>query len=149
MLAAQHSLRRWNDRELLVEILPGTLLQFLFFIVPLAMLILLSFQVTRQFLLVWSWDLSTWASIFERSHYWFTLLRTMMISVATVVLCIVIAFPVAYALAFRMPTYENHVKILIIFAFLTDAVLKTYGWVLLLDQNALVNWILRLSGLVP
>jgi ABC-type spermidine/putrescine transport system permease subunit I len=148
MLVEPKSLRPWNDKELLVEILPGTLLQVLFFAVPLLMLILLSFQVSKQFLLVWSWDLETWQTILTRSHYWITLLRTALTAMATVALCLIIGFPVAYALAVRLPTYENHIKILIIFAFLTDAVLKTYGWVLLLDQNGIVNVALRSTGFV-
>ncbi len=42
-----------------------------------------------------------------------------------VVICLVIAFPVAYGLATRFKAFENEIKVLITFAFITDATLKT------------------------
>ena len=134
--------------ELLAGLGAPTTFQIIFFAVPLVMLITLSFQTTNMFLLVWSWDFATWETVLSRSYFWTTLWRTVLISVSVVTLCFLIGFPVAYAMATRLKAYENHIKVLIIFAFLTDLVLKTYGWVLLLDQHGLANWLLQSAGLV-
>lgn len=140
--------RPLNDRELQATVLPSTLMQGLCFLVPLAMVIAMSFQVTRQFLLVWTWDFDTWADVVSRSYYWTTLWRTVVMSAATVALCLLIALPMTYCLVTRLKAWDTHIKLLIVFAFLTDLVLKTYGWVLVLDQEGVLNVALRATGLV-
>jgi spermidine/putrescine transport system permease protein len=140
--------KRWSDRELITSALPVTLLQLAFFIVPLAMLLILSFQTMNTFQLTWSWDFTTWQYLFSKGHHWTVLLHTLSMALICVILCLLIAFPFAYALATRLTAFENHVKVLIIFAFLTDLVLKTYGWSLALDQYGALNWLLKYLHLV-
>lgn len=127
--------------------LPIVILQLLFFIAPLAITVALSFQETRSFMLDWTWSLKTWTDVFSRAYYWSILLRTLVMSGLTVVLCILIGFPVAYALATRLRRWENHVTVLIVFAFLTDSVLKIFGWVLFLDSSGIANALLGWIGL--
>ncbi|MGE0239794.1 MAG: ABC transporter permease, partial [Parvibaculaceae bacterium] len=66
---------------------------------------------------------------------------------ACVAICLVIAFPVAYGLATRFKVWENEIKVLITFAFITDATLKIYGWALFLDKNGMANYLLQAIGL--
>lgn len=127
--------------------LPIVILQVLFFIAPLLITVALSFQETKSFVLEWSWSLKTWTDVFSRSYYWLIMLRTLVMSLATVALCLIIGFPVAYVLATRLKRWENHVTILIVFAFLTDSVLKIFGWVLFLDQSGVANSVLGWIGL--
>lgn len=138
--------RSWRDPELLAKAMPSVLLQTLFFLAPLLMTMALTFQRTRDFQLSWTWSLHTWTDIFTKPHYWTILGHTLLMAVICVALCLLIAFPIAYALATRLRTYQNHVKILITFAFLTDATLKTFGWVLFLDKNGAANYLARLTG---
>lgn len=127
--------------------LPIIILQLLFFVAPLLITIALSFQETKSFVLDWAWSLKTWADVFSRAYYWTIMLRTLAMSAATVVLCLLIGFPVAYVLATRLQRWENHVTILIVFAFLTDSVLKIFGWVLFLDSSGVANAALAWLGL--
>lgn len=127
--------------------LPVVILQSLFFIAPFLITVALSFQETRSFVLEWTWSLKTWADVFSRGYYWTIMLRTLVMSLLTVVLCLVIGFPVAYALATRLKRWENSIKILIVFAFLTDSVLKIFGWVLFLDSSGVANAVLAWAGL--
>jgi ABC-type spermidine/putrescine transport system permease subunit I len=135
--------------EVLIAAAPIALVQTAFFLVPLCMTVVLSFQSSQYFVVVWSWDLSTWADVFSHWYYWSILLRTLAMAAATVALCLLIGFPVAYAMATRLGHLENHVKVLIIFAFLTDAVLKTYGWVIFLEGSGPLNYTLERLGLGP
>ena len=138
--------RSWRDPELLAKALPSVILQTGFFLAPLLMTMALTFQRTKNFQLTWTWSLETWTDIFTKPHYWTILGHTLFMAITCVVLCLLIAFPVAYALATRLRAYQNHVKVLITFAFLTDATLKTFGWVLFLDKNGAANYIARLTG---
>ena len=138
--------RSWRDPELLIKALPSVLLQTTCFLAPLAMTLILTFQRTKDFQLRWTWDLATWTDIFTKPHYWTILIHTLVMATACVVICLVLAFPVAYGLATRFKRFESEIKILITFAFITDATLKTFGWVLFLDKKGGANFILSWLG---
>jgi spermidine/putrescine transport system permease protein len=139
----------WSQSELWAKALPSVLLQTAFFLAPLMMTVLLTFQETRSFMLQWSWSLKIWTDIFSRPHYWTILWHTLWMSALCVTLCVLISLPVAYALATRLRSLSGHVKVLITFAFLTDATLKTFGWVLFLDQKGAANFLLEKVGFPP
>ena len=141
--------KKWRDKVLLVSAGPPSLVQILFLLVPLGMLLVLTFQTIEFYQLTWTWNLDTWNDVFSKTYYWKTLGNTLMMGAICVVLSYLIGFPVAYALATRFKAFENHIKVLMIFAFLTDIVLKTYGWVIILDKEGLVNWAFHSLGLVP
>lgn len=141
--------RQWRDPELWAKALPTALLQTAFFILPLGLTFMLSFQETRSFRLAWTWSTTTWADVFARAYYWDILLHTLAMAATATALCVLIALPVAYALATRLKAFETHVTVLVTFAFLTDATLKTFGWVLFLDKKGVANWALQAIGLPP
>lgn len=141
--------KSWRDPVLIGTTIPLAAIMLLFFIVPLVMTAVLSFQTTKFYRLSWTWDLNIWMEVFAKPHYWVIMTRTVSMALICVVLSVLVAFPVAYALATRLKALQNHVKILIVFAFLTDAVLKTFGWVLVLDKNGVLNWLLAHLGIGP
>ena len=141
--------KSWRDPELLIKALPSVLLQTTCFLAPLLMTLILTFQRTKDFQLRWTWDLATWTDIFTKPHYWTILIHTLVMATACVVICLVLAFPVAYGLATRFKRFESEIKILITFAFITDATLKTFGWVLFLDKKGGANFILSYLGFPP
>lgn len=141
--------RTWRDPELFLKALPSVLLQTGCFIAPLFMTFLLTFQRTRDFQLRWTWDLATWADVFSKPHYWTILGHTLVMAAACVVISMLLAFPIAYGLSTRFKRWENEIKILITFAFITDATLKTFGWVLFLDKKGAANFVLAGLGLPP
>lgn len=141
--------RSWRDPALLFKALPSVLLQTAFFLAPLAMTFILTFQRTRDFQLRWTWDLATWTEVFTKPHYWTILGHTLFMAAVCVAICMVLAFPIAYGLATRFKAMENEIKILITFAFITDATLKTFGWVLFLDKNGAANYLLAILGFPP
>jgi ABC-type spermidine/putrescine transport system permease subunit I len=141
--------RGWRDPALLAKAVPVVLLQTACFLAPLLMTFVLTFQKTKSYQLDWVWNLDVWTDVFSKPHYWTILLHTLFMAAVCVLLCLALAIPVAYALATRIKRFENHVKILITFAFLTDATLKTFGWVLFLDQRGMANFLLEQAGFPP
>ena len=136
-------------RQVLLYLAPAGTWQLAFYGVPIALLLLLTFQVSENFRVSWVWSLDTWITVFSAVHVWSALLRTLAMSVFAVVCCFALAFPVAYVMVTRLRAYDAHIKLAILFAFLSDMVLKTYGWVLFLDQEGILNWTLRALGVVP
>ena len=141
--------KTWKDPVLIAAVAPLAIVMLVFFLVPLAMTVVLTFQTTQYYRLVWSWDLKVWTEVFSKPHYWTIIGRTIVMAVICVGLCLLIAFPTAYALATRLKAYNTHIQIMIVFAFLTDAVLKTFGWILVLDRNGVANWMLGTVGFAP
>ncbi|WP_440982992.1 ABC transporter permease [Shinella sumterensis] len=141
--------KSWNDPVFVATVAPLALVMVAFFLVPLLMTAVLTFQTTQYYRLVWTWDLKIWTEVFSKPHYWTIMLRTVTMALICVVLTVLFAFPAAYALATRLKTFKTQIQILIIFAFLTDAVLKTFGWILILDKNGVANWLLMHLGFPP
>ncbi|PPJ47853.1 ABC transporter permease [Rhizobium sp. KAs_5_22] len=141
--------KTWKDPVLIAAVAPLAIVMLVFFLVPLAMTVVLTFQTTQYYRLVWSWDLKVWTEVFSKPHYWTIIGRTIVMAVICVGLCLLIAFPTAYALATRLKAYNTQIQIMIVFAFLTDAVLKTFGWILVLDRNGVANWMLGAVGFAP
>ena len=139
--------RSWRDPALILKALPTVLLQTLWFVAPLLMTFSLTFQTTRSFQLTWSWNLKTWTNIFTHAHYWTTLLHTLIMAGICVALSLALAMPIAYALATRLRAWQNHVTVLITFAFFTDTTLKTFGWAMFLDRTGVANYLLGMIGI--
>ena len=148
-MIGEGDLKSWRQSELWAKALPSVALQTAFFLAPLVMTVLLTFQETRSFMLQWAWSLKVWTDIFTKPHYWTVLWHTLWMSALCVALCILVSLPVAYALATRLRAMSGHVKVLITFAFLTDMTLKTFGWVLFLDQKGAANFLLEKIGFPP
>jgi len=148
-MIGEGDLKSWRQSELWGKALPSVFLQTAFFLAPLVMTVLLTFQETRSFVLQWAWSLKIWTDVFTKPHYWTILWHTLWMSAVCVALCVLVSLPVAYALATRLRAMSGHVKVLITFAFLTDATLKTFGWVLFLDQKGAANYLLEKVGFPP
>lgn len=141
--------KSWRDAALRISTLPLLLLFATFFVIPLVMTVLLSFQGTQYYRLIWTWDLKVWADVFGQAHYWKIMWRTLTMALICTLLCSVLAIPIAYAMVNRLGRWSEHVMLLMVFAFLTDAVLKTFGWVLFLDRSGVLNGTLQALGLPP
>ncbi|PFG62090.1 spermidine/putrescine transport system permease protein [Thioclava sp. ES.031] len=141
--------KSWRDGALRLSTLPLLLLMGLFFVIPLIMTALLSFQGTQYYRLVWTWDLKVWTDVFSQVHYWTIMWRTLMMALVCTVLCTILAIPIAYGMLHRLSRWSDHITLLMVFAFLTDAVLKTFGWVLFLDRSGVLNGTLEAIGFPP
>lgn len=141
--------KSWRDGALRLSTLPLLLLMGLFFVIPLIMTALLSFQGTQYYRLVWTWDLKVWTDVFSQIHYWTIMWRTLTMALVCTVLCTILAIPIAYGMLHRLSRWSDHITLLMVFAFLTDAVLKTFGWVLFLDRSGVLNGTLEAIGFPP
>lgn len=141
--------KSWRDGALRLSTLPLLVLMGLFFVIPLIMTALLSFQGTQYYRLVWTWDLNVWTDVFSQIHYWKIMWRTLTMALVCTLLCTVLAIPIAYGMLHRLSHWSDQITLLMVFAFLTDAVLKTFGWVLFLDRSGVLNGTLETIGFPP
>ena len=67
-------------------------------------------------------------------------------------LCLLIGYPVAFAIGRASPPWRGRLLLLVLIPFWTSFLIRTYAWVTILNQHGLLNATLRavqLDGLIP
>lgn len=83
----------------------------------------------------------------ERRIYPMLLARTLGISLVVTGLCLVLGFPVAFLLATVPTKYSNLLMLLLLLPFWTSLLVRTTAWLVLLQNEGLVNHALVWAGL--
>jgi putative spermidine/putrescine transport system permease protein len=119
------------------------------FLVPLAQLLRLSFSPVDAYnAALPGFTLSQYGRVFTESYFYGSLLETLATALLVAVLCVLLAYPAAYVLARRRPgTMRTLLFVIVISPLLTSVVVRTYGWVVLLSGNGVVNRLLVATGL--
>lgn len=76
------------------------------------------------------------------------LLRTLWIAAVVTVICVILGFPVAYLLANAPPRIANLLLILVLVPFWTSLLVRIAAWVVLLQDQGLINDALIALGLI-
>jgi spermidine/putrescine transport system permease protein len=118
---------------------PGALWLALFFLIPLGILIGISFGYTDEFGdSIYSTRLDNYEQVFD-PLFVPVLLRSVGYALATVVLCLAVGYPVAYYIA-RFGGRRKHILIaLVVLPFFVNYLVRTYAWVVMLGDDGVVN----------
>lgn len=96
-----------------------------------------------------SWTLEYYARVLGDPFYYRIFLRTFWMGLAATALCLVFGYPVAYLFTRVGPTARQVLLVLILAPLLTNAVVRTFGWMIILGgQKGLLNALLLRLGLV-
>ena len=133
--------RSWRRRLTPFFLLaPGLILIALFFLWSMWIMLEYSFYSFESGRLEKDWTLASWRRFFTDRFYWDILWRTAKLGFQVTSISLLIGYPVAYALArikrrsVLIPSY-----IIIFSPLLVSVVVRTYGWILLLGRQGLVN----------
>src|SRR5436305_749608 len=74
--------------------------------------------------------------------------RTFGVSAVVTLVCLVLAYPVAYLLATVPARIGNLLMILVLLPFWTSVLVRTTAWMVLLQREGIVNGILRRAGVI-
>jgi spermidine/putrescine transport system permease protein len=126
---------------------PGLLWLIVFFAVPLYQQLVVSLMSGNpeqgfQF----DWAFSNFTSVISDYHE--QLLRSVGYALAATILCFLIAFPLAYFIAFKAGRWKNFMLLLIILPFFVSYVLRTVSWQLILADDGWVVDRMKDIGLV-
>jgi spermidine/putrescine transport system permease protein len=127
---------------------PGTVWLLLFFLVPIIIMLVYSVMPRGVYGGVDpGFTLEHYTRFFD-PLYLDILRRTFAWSVACTVICLVLGYPVAYAIA-RSGRWKNFLLFLVVLPFWTSFLVRTFAMIFLLRDTGLVNtWLTRL-GLDP
>ncbi len=145
--AAVEPRRRRSTAWLLL--LPGGLWLAAFFVVPLVQLVATSLydpsgSEELGYAMTWSW--SNYSDAVE--FYAEPLLRGFGYAAAATLLCLIIGYPLAYAIAFKAGRWRNLMLVLVIAPFFTSFLVRTLAWKLILSDNGYVVGAFKTLGLV-
>jgi putative spermidine/putrescine transport system permease protein len=133
-------------RPWLIALLPGAVLS-LFFGLPNALLLTISFLKSDAQQLTGELTLENYAFLFTERVYLQALLRTFAVGVSVGILDVVLAFPLAYFLV-RTSSRWKGVLIALSFApLLASVVVRTYGWYIVLNRFGIANDLLLWFGI--
>ncbi|HZW61979.1 MAG TPA: ABC transporter permease [Candidatus Babeliales bacterium] len=76
------------------------------------------------------------------------LLRSFMLANVNALLCTLLAFPVAYYLAFFVTRFKNHLIFFLILPFWISFMVQIYAWFFVLEKHGLINSLLLNLGII-
>lgn len=91
--------------------------------------------------------LANWTKILNSGLTWSALQTTFTLSGLTLVICLAIGTPLALAMASTTPRRANLLMIFLLLPLWTSILVRTYGWLVLLQREGLVNGALQGMGL--
>jgi spermidine/putrescine transport system permease protein len=120
-------------------ILPGVVWLALFFLVPFYSLVATSLYdpggtVFSGYEMTWEWaNYST-----ALAENWQPLLRSLLFGGLATLFCLLLGYPLAYAIAFKAGRWKNLMLVLVIAPFFTSFLIRTVSWQLILADNGFV-----------
>ncbi len=150
-MADRYILRRPKiDGFAIFWVSPALIWQTLFFLAPLVFLICMTFWVVQNYRVTPDFVFSNWERMFTRGFFWDGLFYTARISVVTAAVASLLAFPVAFYLAFRArPSIKRLALFMLITPFFTSYLVRIYAWMIILAQEGVLNAVLGGIGIAP
>lgn len=85
----------------------------------------------------------------EEKRIYITLaVRTLAVSLAVTILCLVLGYPLAYLIANIKKSHGNILLLLVLLPFWTSLLVRTTSWIVLLQQQGVINDLLVAIGLI-
>lgn len=122
-------------------ILPGFVLLAGMFVLPVGQLLATSFGDPEGAFVHYE-------RILTQPGYLRVVLRTLTLSAATAGLCLVLGYPLAYQLNRAKGAARALILLCILIPFWTNLLVRSYGWIVLLNPQGVVNSLLRRLGLI-
>ena len=128
-------------------LVPGGLWLLLLFAVPLGILLAISFGTVDDLgTALYGWYPENYERVFD-PVFVPVLLRSVGFALATVVLCLLIAYPVAYYIAIFGGRWKGALIALVVLPFFVNYLVRTYAWIAMLGDEGVVNGVLAGDGI--
>jgi putative spermidine/putrescine transport system permease protein len=126
--------------------LPLALAYAAFFLVPLALLILVSAFDDERLTTI---GFAQWRSFLGDPFTWKVIFDTVKLGVVTVVATAVIGYPIALVFLGAGPRWQRVILFVVILPLLTSVVVRTFAWIVILGREGVINQAVLWLGLTP
>lgn len=131
-----------------VSSLPVTLYAFILILLPIVYILFLSFLKSDSYGgYEFTFTLQNYVKLFD-SVYVKVFLQSFLIALITTVICIVISYPFCLFVNEKPKRIQTILMALVILPFLTNSLIRTYGWIVLLRKEGVINTLLLNSNLI-
>lgn len=130
--------------------LPLLVWQVVLFVAPLLFLVALSFFTVKNFRVLPDVNPANWAVMLGRPVFWQAYSVTWALAAAGSVMASVLAFPAAFAIAFKLsPSSRRWAIFLMVIPFFTSYLVRVYAWQVFLSDTGIINGLLGRLGFGP
>ena len=131
-----------------IYLLPVIIYSIVLILLPLLYVLYLSFLTSDSYGgMINTFTLQNYINIFDIT-YIKMFLKSSLIAVITTVICILISYPFALILREKSKRVQNLATKLIMIPFLTNSLIRTYGWIILLRKSGIINTGLMNLGII-
>ena len=128
--------------------IPITIYAFILILLPLIYILFLSFCKSDSYGgVIYQFTLNNYLNIFNIT-YVKILLKSSLVALITTIICVLISYPFALVLREKSENIKNLVTKLVMIPFLTNSLIRTYGWIVLLRKNGVINTVLTSLNIV-
>jgi len=143
------SATRWIRRSGLLLLVPALAVLGGIFVAPLLLLLPTSFHPYQPGVGIGeAWTLDNYSRILGDGFYLFIIGRTLMLGLIVTFLSLLVGYPLAFFLARTRSRLRPWLIVLVVFPLLLNLVVRSFGWIVLLSRNGLVNEWLTAIGLI-
>lgn len=127
---------------------PVILYATLLIALPIIYILVISFYKNDSYGgFVRTFTLENYISIFD-SVYIGIFLKSFLIAIITTFICMLIAYPFAIAVSHKNKKLQSIFMTLVMVPFLTNSLIRMYGWIVLLRKNGVINQVLLSLNLI-
>ena len=133
----------------LALVLPALLALIISYAYPLLWMVRMSFNVGRgDGAYTTALSLDSYIKPLSEPYYWQVIGNTLYLGVLVAVVCVAVSYPITLFLARTTSKWKSLLIALAIAPLLTSAVVRTFGWMVILGSQGLVNSTLTNMGLI-
>lgn len=142
------TLENRKQKTLLILLLPTTIWLLIFFVLPLIFVLVCSFLERGTYGGInWVFTLSHYQRLIS-PLYWGVFWRSLQLAALTTLVCLIIAYPLAFFIVTRPPRWRNLLLGLVIIPFWTNFLVRTYAWIVILGNEGVINSVLKSLQLI-
>ena len=139
--------QKFNLEKLLFTI-PVIIYSLLLILLPILYILLISFYKSDSYGgMIYTFTLSNYIEIFNIT-YVKIFLKSTLIALTTTLICLFIAYPFSISLMSKKEHTRDLLIKLVMVPFLTNSLIRTYGWIVLLRKNGIINSLLLGTGII-
>ena len=132
-------MKKENNIFKLFSTVPVTLYAIILVLIPILYILFLSFCKSDSYGgVIYDFSLNNYFMIFNAT-YIKVFIKSFAIGIITTLLCILVSYPFALVLIKKSKQTQNIITKLVMLPFLANSLIRTYGWIVLLRKNGIVN----------
>lgn len=134
-------LKNWKSLQTYLLVAPQTLVFLLFLVIPIATIVVVSFWSFNGYSMTPGFSLDNYKGIFTSQVYLTTYLNTFKFVGLVWLFCLLIAYPVAYFLAFHITSLRWQIILFLVctIPFFTSNIIRMISWIPFLGREGIIN----------